>query len=501
MRKEHTQFYSLKMAAAAGWATLLVLTTIMGGLWAKGTTWAAVVLGICVAVVLAKLVIIYAHHSKLPALMTLRGFVYQHPNWLSKEDANKAREICKAAFLLLAFDRTKTGCWGKSYLYRRSKSKSGIPLARGSLTGTPMSVVGIMSVAEVSEQEFHEWLIQPLMATLSKLITDDGLYLQGAREAQMGKTAVYEPERHAAGGLLIRLLCKEVSLRDLATLRMLNSATLEPSSWARSIVARALLHATYSDQVPFSIRRAARIKAKALLRQLVDSAKAATLPTRMWVDSLDYGLDVTNQWASVWAILPCLSSEKLPGRLRNELQESIKQLLRAHAGAARSEKELLPSRITYGGEGTGSHVFGTAISLVAWRTLEGGALNLSTCVEAAFEARRALGRLLSFYPEIVEFPSRQEGQDPVTVEGYFAWAGLCLAGACLGISLSADEVLKAVKMVNAIEQAQENTPSETDLAAEVERLIADQAYLRPDIGRVTSHAIARIAVLCRSLES
>jgi hypothetical protein len=56
---------------------------------------------------------------KLPSSLTTKPFAYPRPRWLTPSQRSRLTEVAKAAFVLLLFEQTETGCWGKSYLPHR----------------------------------------------------------------------------------------------------------------------------------------------------------------------------------------------------------------------------------------------------------------------------------------------------------------------------------------------------------------------------------------------
>src|SRR6266850_2272548 len=109
---------------------VLAIATLMGGLLNGGWLVAAGILLVAISLVLGNYWISH-RGSNLPPVLRLSSDTCTRPLWLLNrhELADGLHELLKASLLLLACDRTESGFWGKTYLYRRAITNSGIPLA------------------------------------------------------------------------------------------------------------------------------------------------------------------------------------------------------------------------------------------------------------------------------------------------------------------------------------------------------------------------------------
>jgi hypothetical protein len=354
-----------------GISVILAVSTVMGGLFVRGFRIAAVVLMLAVVSIVVRIRLHKGPASELPEQLHLSGFAYPSTDRLSDADEVLLTELTKGAFLLLAFDRTLTGCWGKTYLYRRLLSGHGLPEAKGSLTGTPMALVGMASSAGQAESVIRNWARPALQRTLANCLTADGRYRRSFETGTVGvKVPVFEPLRHDAGACLSTLFLGNPGKRDIRTLENLCTSTVGPMAWDKAIVARTLLQACHIRSLPWRLRRRMRIRQAKILRQLIADEVTTTKATRIWADSYEYGMDANNQWATVWAILPSVASTDLPAALRRELELTLRIFLVAQDMTTTGEDRLLAGAINIDGKGIGEHVFATAIAELAWRTLQ-----------------------------------------------------------------------------------------------------------------------------------
>jgi len=266
------------------------------------------------------------------------------------------------------------------------------------------------------------------------------------------KVPLFEPLRHDAGGCLCTLFLNTVGKRDIRTLENLSNAPIGPMAWDKAIVARTLLQARLATGLTPILRHKMKKREQFILKDLLDAEVTESKPACIWADSYEYGLDVNNQWATVWALLPFMSSPRIRRTVQRELDLTLRLFLRAQDAAAIDEHQLLPKTISKSGKGIGGHVFGTAMALVAWRTLELNSPNNSgeSKAEANAYARKTFNRLLSMDQNILELPSHQNSNEPLALEGYFAWAGLCLAAASVGIRILATDSQKLLALVSEI---------------------------------------------------
>jgi hypothetical protein len=490
----------LLTSVGLGITVILAISTVMGGLFVRGFRIAAVVLLLAVVFIVVRIWLHRGPASELPGQLHLSGFAYPSADWLSDADEVLLTELTKGAFLLLAFDRTLTGCWGKTYLYRRLLSGHGLPEAKGSLTGTPMALVGMASTAVQAESVIRDWARPALLRTLANCLTSDGRYRRSFETGTVGgKVPVFEPLRHDAGACLSTLFLGNPGMRDIRTLENLSTATAGPMAWDKAIVARTLLQAYHMKPLHWRLKRRMKNRQAKLLRELIADGATATKAARVWTNSYEYGMDANNQWATVWAILPSVVSSELPTSLRRELELTLRMLLVAQDMSATGGDRLLAGAINIDGEGIGQHVFATAIAELAWRTLEVYGLDdtMPQKQEARYYSERTLKRLLGVGRRILELPSLHNESQPLELEGYFAWAGLCLAGASLGIHISSVDAHKFFDLVRQLEAV--DVASENELEKKYAVLIDAKGLLDSETSAIVARALSRISSLYQTV--
>src|SRR5205823_1093729 len=132
-------------------------------------------------------------------------------------------------------------------------------------------------------------------------------------------------------------------------------------------------------------------------------------------------------------------SPQVPPDLRQALESLLRDFLRVQSATESTDRNLLPQSIDESGQGQGKQVFGSAVALVGWRTLECYGLKATDyhrTEEARLYARDIVDRLINSSPGILEIPCTEAAQKPL--EGYLGWAGLCMAAATLGVRLRPD---------------------------------------------------------------
>lgn len=433
----------------------------------------------------------------LPSSLSIAGFAYPRPRWLTADSKQRIDDLARAALVLLAFERTNTGCWGKTYLYRRQSLGEMLPLAGGALTGTPIALIAIGSYAKKAKEPIRNQLYSPLSETLARILNYKGIYKRGIkRGSQMGgRKEVREPHHHTAGGCLITLLLGSPSLWDEATLRSLckkDAKDLEP--YQQAAIARTLLHASYVESVPRALRCLAEEKQKTLFKSLVKIGKSAKSPIRTWrLDSM------TEQWGTVLWILPCLKSEKVPFQLRHDLEVLLRKFLLAQSAEDQTGSKLLPKDIDQLDKGKGSHVFGSSIGLLAWRALEVCGLGTSAQdrQQASVQAQKMVNRIIHSSPEILELPVMARAKE---LEGYLGWSGLCLAAASLGIQSRTNELLWALDLAEGLNSIAETTPPPEQMRKEYHELISRTGVFKPEVSQMLARIASKIAVFYRRVK-
>src|SRR5205085_12002479 len=148
-----------------------------------------------------------------------------------------------------------------------------------------------------------------------------------------------------------------------------------------------------------------------------------------------------------------LNIPQLSLKQRQILERVLRQFLLAQSAAEPTGNNLLPSEIDKSGNGIGKHVFGSALALAAWRTLEID--ELSTLPrdkeQATTNAKRMVQRIVNSLLEILELPSKHPPDKTESLEGYLGWAGLCLAAASMGINISPDDCQRGLSLAQELD--------------------------------------------------
>jgi len=381
-------------------------------------------------------------------LLSLTGFAYPKPDWLTEDVESSINDIAKAAFVLLAFDRAGSGAWGKTYLYRLRTSNKKLPLVGGSLTGTPFALIALASYAKQSESTISKWASHPLLETLSRFLTD-GQYLHDAERIGQVSGPEFEPLHHLAGGCLTNLLLANLAGQEKTLKFLCETPPLLP--YAQATVSRTLLQASNLYLSDSKIHRRFMSKYRKNLEALISSGNSAVTPSRIWAHSYGYHVETFNQWGALWWILPGIALQATPLKLRQALDSISRRFLLTQSAAEATGLSLLPNKLDNLGQGLGKQVFGTGMALVSWRTLElYGPMSTPHDKE---QSQRMLNRIINSVPEIIESPCFHSDEEPESLEGYLAWAGLCLVAASLGIHITPEDCQKALSLAEELSNA------------------------------------------------
>lgn len=422
----------------------------------------------------------------------LHGFAYPRAEWLDAATGEALTELAKSALILLAFDRTGTGCWGKSYLYRRKTSDEGVPSAQGSLSGTSVAMVAIGAVVD-DACVLHDSFCGALVDTLARLfVAKNGRYLRGRGFSDMGKVPLWEPCRHVAGAVLTKLLLNRDSTADLKTIEYLCEAILEDMSWERTIVARALAHAVILQRTPPALKSRVKVRVGVLLQDL--AAPPKSVAALSWADPYSYGRDVNNQWGTVFYLLPFISRALPSGRAHTVLADRLRQFLLAQGASTDGNESLLPGLVDADGKGRGRYVFGTTIAVVAWRTLQFIAQTPDGAQEAMFHARGMAMRLIGNRTDALEIPSVVDPSNPSALEGYLGWAGLLLAAGTLGIRIGVHELQATMRLASELESLAATVERDT-LQSTFSSVLSKSGLLGSQSVPVVARTLARISQL------
>lgn len=473
-----------RMWPAIGFGTTFILgaSSIMGGLleWGLPVATAVIISGILIIAIKG----LSKPKPQSPPGLKLTGFSYSKANWLSHTNNSESdvMDLLKGSLTLLAFERTETGLWGKSYLYRKVMSNYPLPVSRGSLTGTPLALVAMAACVEMKDHTFRDWAYPPLSQTLAENLSPDGRYVFGYRVSEAEyKTPDFEPLRHEAGGALATLLFKDPGQRDIKTIERLCTIMPGHIGWDKAIHFRTLLEVTTMPSVPRKLRRKAMNSLKDTFTDLIRAAQSTVKVNQIWADLLHWNTGAKNQWMSLWAILPAISHSGIRRKLRSDFELLLRQFLIAQ-GTKAHENRLLPFSISESGQASGEYIFGTAIAVVAWRTL--ALFGIYRIREDNIHAQRIFDRLVKRLPYILEMPSKHPRGKPVNLEGYFAWSGICLATASLGIRISDFEFGKILDLVQNLDSS--SNPNE------YQKLIKDTRLFSSSTAKSVAKSVTRI---------
>jgi len=426
-------------------------------------------------------------------LAALTGFAYPRAEWFDVPSDEQLTELAKAALILLLFDRTDSGCWGKTYLSRRRASNEGVPLARGSLGGTPLAMIAIGSSLS-DPSPLRGSFSSALDETLAKLlVAERGRYRRGLAFSDGGEFPSWEPGRHTAGALLTRLLLNRDKAVDRKTVEYLCDATLDDMSWEKAIVARALAQAETRRTTPRILKSRVRVRIGVLLRDLSAVPPDRTI-AHLWADRYTYGLDVNNQWGTAFWMLPFIAGALPSHGAQVLLAEALRGFLLAQAASARGGSSLLASNVDPSGKGSGNYVFGTAIAVVAWRTLQLFAPKPGEREEAALHARKMVNRLLSNWNDSLEIPSISDPGNRCALEGYLAWAGLLLATASVGTRIAVHELEEAMRLTSKLELATAAHGTH-ELNETYTSILADSGWVMSESIPMVARSLVRISQL------
>jgi hypothetical protein len=175
----------------------------------------------------------------------------------------------------------------------------------------------------------------------------------------------------------------------------------------------------------------------------------------------------------------------------------LRRFLLAQAAASPSDTGLLPNKLDKAGKGSGEHVLGTAMAVAAWRTLEVLKTddNIRDTDEAAGYGQKMLNRLLESWPGVLELPAFCDEQEPLELEGYFAWAALLIAAATLGVFVTTDDYQKVLRLVAEVARLDPASVQEGSLGTIYTSQLVNSGLFMPETIPVVAAALHRIARL------
>lgn len=283
---------------------------------------------------------------------------------------------------------------------------------------------------------------------------------------------------------------------------MLCSSPLDPTGWDHAIVARALVQAIHTRSIPWGLRRKARNRYIECLEGLVAMARKAPNSALVWADDYGYGAAANNQWATIWALMPSLADSSTPQKIGAQLHDIVRNLLLAHDRAASNSGAGVSSRIDLTGRGSGTHVFGTCMSVVAWVLLTRHKEfdEFSNKVVDEGYSERAVRRLLSIADRMLELPSQANEQNPLELEGYFAWAGILLACAAVGVVLPEAISVNVLNAASRLDQIDPTGRDQDALMVEYIRSLEATYLFDATTKTAIARSAARITKMCMTFD-
>jgi hypothetical protein len=463
-----------------GASTLVALCTVVGGFFAAGWWGAATILLGTSVVTGVALIRARRMHEDHPLKLQPRR---QAPLAFPRSDET-FHELAAAAACLILLERTQTGFWGYSYLYRLHVTGHTLPVAGGSLTGTPFAFTSLAHCTEKWDEETERCVSGAIHSTLAGIFRD-GQYLRNQRPGQLGLTWDFEPPRHVAGALLSKILLGCASRADEKTIDYLTQITTHEMAWDLAISARSLITASMYPVFTRRARRSAAAYGEELLRRLIIRAGQSESPADIWANTYGYGTRDESQWATVWAVLPLLETAQLSPNIRTELQVSVEKLLWSTQHLDRSELQVFPRATRVWAlkaiSETGRSEYGLSIRDVQ--------ASLDEESRKFLEDRHSL--LLS---PIIGWEERDLG-----LEGFVGWAGICIAAGACGSRLSVRELRTARILAQQICESREGLSSDPGIL-HAQNLIAQSGLFSADYVGIVARAAVQVCLLKAAVE-
>jgi hypothetical protein len=446
--------------------------------------------------------------TSIPSLLTPVAFAYSKPEWLDAQRENKLADLAKAAFVLLMFEQTERGSWGKTYLLRYLPPSETLPAVLGAITGTVFALIAISSLLEREEIESTDlsgtnpWWVdeihQRFFGTLHKLLQPHGRYRRRDREGSVAGTIEPEHPRHEAGACLMRLMydwtlvdgVKPIDGRDLKTIEWLCGQSLK-AAYDLAVVSRLLLQIRFVDGILPELKRKVDDKLGDVLAALVSQIESASGSNL--VSESGRMAPSTEQWSTVWYLLPMLTlSSDLEWRAT--LVNRLRQFLRARASTTHAT-DLLPASVNRSEDGPGQSVFGTGVGLLSWRTLERTTPNDEN---RSNSAQNMIDRLIASPADTIRAPMFNPPLPKV--EGYLGWGAICLGAASVGIRISYDDCSAAIILAKNLNAVPAANRSERDLKTDYAAIINKSRLLQPNLVDPVARAAARLSFIYEPVE-
>lgn len=438
-------------------------------------------------------------NRQTPPSLTRFGFFYEPtPEWLTPDQRQELSDLAKAAFVLLLFEQTETGCWGKSYLPRHLAKGEPMPRAMGAITGTPFALMAISSYVERTNSETNsidgaERLVLDstectVFDTLDGLLQPDGSYLKGYKETYPGRKKDFESPRHEAGACLIRMLYGELTERDFRTIERLCRPMDDPVTYDFAVVSRLFFQVPYLPSIPFRLRLRVALKRRKLLARLVREVQAASAANIAGKSTMRH--ESINQWSTASYILPLVTLPTMSKATRTTLIHRMQQFFSARSASSLTESSLLPVEIGEAMKGQGISAFGTGVGLLMWRTLERMTGNNDM---PSKQAQKMLDRFLKSAGDAIEAP--MSNPSPDVPEGYLGWGAICLGAASVGITIPFDDCVKAIALTTELKHEPVDDRSEAELEATYTQIIKTGRLLSPGHTVHVARAAAKLSFI------
>jgi hypothetical protein len=428
--------------------------------------------------------------QKVPSILTSKGFAYPVPEWLTDAQRSSLSEMAKAAFVLLLFEQTDTGCWSKSYMRYLLLSGDKLPLSGGALSGTPFTLMAISSYAGVTHTSAGglepDLVFDRLFEKVEELLQPDGSYLRFNKGGVPGPDPHPELARHAAGACLIRNLYGEAGVSDQKTLKWLCNQSVA-INYDRAVVSRLFSQVPYLNSIPPRLQLRVSRSLNKLLNALLLKIESES-GTRFVPPSPDMRHDVINQWSTVWYVLPLLTVSAVPSDIRARFISRLRQFLLAQSAADRTGTDLLAREIDESGKAIGKTLFGSGVSLLAWRTLE---LHATEDRKYSMQAQKAVHRLINSIFDVIEVPT--SNPSPKNPESYLGWGAACFAAASVGVHMSPENYRTAVALNEELKGIDVSNRAAQKLKTAYRKAIEGSRLVSPELIGHVARAVARIA--------
>jgi hypothetical protein len=427
---------------------------------------------------------------RLPITLTSKGFAYPKPKWLTESQRSSLSEMAKAAFVLLLFEQTETGCWSKSYMRYLSSRGDKLPLSGGALSGTPFALMAISSYAGVTHTSAGglepDLVFDHLVEKIEELLQPDGSYLRFEKGGVPGPDQHSELARHAAGACLIRNLYGEAGVRDQKTLKWLCNQAVA-INYDRAVVSRLFSQVPYLNSIPQPLQLRVRRSRDKLLNSLLLKIESES-GTRFVPPSSDMRHDVINQWSTVWYVLPLLTVSTLSPDFRDRFISRLRQFLFAQSAADPSGTDLLAREIDNLGKAIGKTLFGSGVSLLAWRTLE---LHAPDNRKYSMQAQKSVHRLINSILDVIDVPTSNPSPD--NPESYLGWGAACFAAASVGVQMSSENYRTAVALNEELKGIDVSNRTAQKLKTRYRKAIGGSRLVSPELIGHVARAVATIA--------